>query len=404
MNNAEDTMTAKAAVAIAITVFILLSSACDRRQEASTEKPPIVKGVVVGKLAFYAVDEFYEATGTVRSRTTTTLSSRTMGAVVAISAREGQRVRAGQVIVEIDDREARAQAQRAKAGLNEAMNVAEEADRHIRAAEAAGSSAEAAGKLARATNDRYRLLLERKSVSPQEYDEVHARRQMAEAEADRADKMLQAAVARKNQVLARIDQAKSEIANAEALVSYTRIVSPINGVITARHTEVGSTASPGVPLVTVEDASRYRLEVAAGESELGKLRLGDRAQVVIDALGVEPLSGVVAEIVPAADPASRSFMVKIELPANPALRSGLYGKARFVLGQRQALCVSRQAVVERGQMTGVMAVDEQGVAHFRLIKTGKSFGDRVEVLSGLNEGERIVIDGLRAATDGARVQ
>jgi RND family efflux transporter MFP subunit len=116
----------------------------------------------------------------------------------------------------------------------------------------------------------------------------------------------------------------------------------------------------------------------------------------------------VVEIVPASDPASRTYLVKISiaLPGGnqQIIRSGLYGKARFITGQTQAITIPRKAVVERGQLTSVYVVDQSGIARMRLVKTGKTYGDRVEVLSGLTEGEQIVVDGGATLNDGSRVR
>ncbi len=190
----------------------------------------------------------------------------------------------------------------------------------------------------------------------------------------------------------------------QVFVSYARIISPISGVVVAKHTEVGSTAMPGAPLLTIEDGSRYRLEVAVEESRLGKIVMGQRARVRIDALGADDLEGDVSEITPAADPMSRSYAVKIDLPARQSLRSGLYGVARFASGQRQAILIPQKAVAQRGQLAGVFVVDDAGVARLRLIKTGKSYGESVEALSGLSDGERIVVDGVALVNDGVKVQ
>jgi RND family efflux transporter MFP subunit len=217
---------------------------------------------------------------------------------------------------------------------------------------------------------------------------------MAEAEARRSADTLRMLAARRQQALAQIDRARAEVANAQVHFSYARIASPISGIVVTKHTEVGSTATPGAPLLTIEDGSRYRLEVAVEESHFGKIGMGRRARVRIDALGAGDMEGGVSEITPAADPMSRSYTVKIDLPARQGLRSGLYGVARFTSGRKQAMVVLRKAVVERGQLVGVFVVDDASVARLRLVKTGKSYGENVEVLSGLSDGERIVVDGV----------
>jgi RND family efflux transporter MFP subunit len=272
------------------------------------------------------------------------------------------------------------------------------------AAKSAQAAADANNRLADSTYARYRALFDRKSVSPQEFDEAKARREMAEAEARRAADTLKMLAAKERQALAQIDQAKADVANAQVFVGYARITSPISGVVVEKHTEVGSTATPGAPLLTIEDGSRYRLEVAVEESQLGKIGMGRRARLRIDALGADDLEGGVSEITPAADPMSRSYTVKIDLPARQGLRSGLYGVARFTSGRKQTILIPQKAVAQRGQLAGVFVVDDAGVARMRLIKTGKTYGENVEALSGLNDGERVVVDGVADVKDGARIQ
>lgn len=112
--------------------------------------------------------------------------------------------------------------------------------------------------------------------------------------------------------------------------------------------------------------------------------------MTIDALGNVPLSGKVAQIVPAADPASRSFLVKVELPVDARLRSGLFGRARFSRGERSALLIPRTSLVERGQLQGVYVLDANQIAGLRYVTLGETAGDQIEVLSGLQDGERLV--------------
>jgi RND family efflux transporter MFP subunit len=244
-------------------------------------------------------------------------------------------------------------------------------------------------------------------VSVQEFDEVRTKTTAARAEADQASERLQALVARKSQIVARIDQAKADAANAEVFLSYTKILSPIDGIVTAKPAEVGQMASPGTPILTVEDDSHYRLEVLVEESRIGRIHLGDPVRVSIDALGQKPMEGRVSEIVPSLDPASRSFIVKVDLqsPEAPTVfRSGLFGKARFNTGTKKVLTVPLQSVLERGQLTFVYVVDPAKIARMRLIQTGKTYGDRVEVLSGLSEGDQVILEPLSAVKDGAAVE
>jgi RND family efflux transporter MFP subunit len=169
-----------------------------------------------------------------------------------------------------------------------------------------------------------------------------------------------------------------------------RIHAPFTGVVTEKKVDAGTLASPGMAIFTIEDTRSYRLEVTVDESELRLVRAGQVSPVTIDALGNVQLSGKVVQIVPAADPASRSFLVKVELPADVRLHSGLFGRARFSRGERSVLLIPRTSLVDRGQLQGVYVLDANQIAGLRYVTLGKSTGEQIEVLSGLQDGEKLV--------------
>ena len=386
-----------------VVASIGLVIACAKKPQPSTSQP-IVQGVKLETIKTSSIDDSYEAVGTVRARTSSVIAARIMGNIVRLHVREGDRVRAGQTLIEIENREAGTQMAKAQAGVRESTESLDEVQRNIRAAESAQTAAQANEKLAQTTFGRYQTLFQRQSVSPQEFDEVRTKLEIAKAESERSNRMLQAAKSKQEQMIARIDQARADVSGARIYAGYSRLVSPISGVVVSKQADVGSMATPGTPLVTIENDSSYQLEVAVEESQLGNIHPGDQAHVSIDALAGKEITCSVVEIVPAADPNSRSYTVKLGLPVTAELRSGLYGKARFIVGQRQALAVPQKAISQRGQLTSVFVVDHSGVARLRLIKTGKSLGDRVEILSGLTDGEQIVIDGPSSLQDGSRIR
>ena len=392
--------------------FILIGCAaalflsCGSKEDFS-KTAPVPQKVKIEKVQASPVEDTYEAMGTVRSKTISVLSSKVLGRIVSIPVREGDRVKAGQLLVEIDDREMKAQLQKSRAGLKETQYALDEIEKAIRGGEAEKKAADARLALASSTLDRFKGLFERRSVSSQEFDEVQTKNTAAKADADQASERLQALLAKKNQIIARIDQAKADTANAEAFLSHTRILSPIDGIVTTKPADLGQMAAPGTHLLSVEDESHYRLEALVEESRISRIHLGDTVSVSIDALGQKPMAGQVSEIVPALDPASRSTIIKIDLRApdsSTLFRSGLFGKARFNTGAKQVLTVPVQSVLERGQLTFVYVVDPAKIAHMRLIQTGKRYGDRVEILSGLSEGDQVVLEPLPAVKDGAAVE
>jgi RND family efflux transporter MFP subunit len=209
------------------------------------------------------------------------------------------------------------------------------------------------------------------------------------------------------QTAARIDQAEAELDAAQVTSGYSKLVSPIDGVVVARHADPGMLAAPGTPLLAIEDDRTYELEVAVEESRIGKIVIGEKAGIEIDALQGAAISGRVREIVPSSDPSTRTYTVKIQimtagLPHDRLLRSGLFGKAFFAAGDRQGLVVPESALIHRGQLEGVYIV-ENSVALLRLVRTGKQYEHAIEILAGLAPGARIVVAPTPEISDGVKV-
>jgi multidrug efflux pump subunit AcrA (membrane-fusion protein) len=386
------------------TVMLLALLGCSRTEAPAPgpAEPAKAVAVAVRTIARRAVPQTLEPVGTVRARKQGVLSSKLVAAVVAVHVVEGQRIRAGDLLVTLDNRDVQAQLRRARGAWEEARQALEETERALRASERAQEGARAQQDLTQATLARYTTLVDRGLVARQDYDEVAARARVATAEVAGLAETHAALAARRRQIVARIEQADAEVAGATIVTGYTKVLAPFDAVVVAKPVEVGNLAAPGVALLTVED-ERYRLEAGVEESQIRQIRVGQRVPVVIDALGGER-PGQVVEVVPASDPASRTFIVKIELPPEAGLRSGLYGRARFIVGERAALVVPRAALVERGQLQSVFVVDPAQRARLRLVRTGKTLGDDVEILAGLTEGERVVVEGKERLTDGSLVE
>jgi len=366
---------------------VALLSSCGSNPGRRPATPASVAGVTVETVQLQDAPDTYEAVGTVRSATTSVLGAQISGAVREIRVQPGDRVKRGQVLALLDDRRPRAQLAAAQASVEEAKFGLAETEQALQAAAAER-------KLAEVTYKRYRELLARNSVTRQEYDGAETGYQSAVANEAALE-------AKKKATEARGQEARSQHESAETLYSYSRVVSPIDGVVTAKSVDSGTLVMPGTSLLTVEDTAHYRLEATVPQELLPKVHLGEATAVWTDE---GQFNGTVAEIVPAADPASRTFGVKVALPAACTCRSGEYGKAGFSVGQKQALTVARSAVVERGQLEGVYVVNSQGTAEFRLVTIGKRMGDRSEILSGLSEGERVATSRLDQLRDGTRVE
>jgi len=302
------------------------------------------------------------ATGTVHAKETAVVSAQVMGRIQQVLVREGDVVHAGQTLVVLDDTALRASLDQSQAD--------------VAAAQRAQVAAQANSTLAASTLDRYRQLQSQKSVSLQEIDEVSRRAEVATANLDSQRALVDAARARES--------------GAHAMLGYTRLAAPFSGVITSRLADPGTMASPGVPLLQVDRAGSLQINVSVDESSIGFVHKGMKAPVSVNADRSSVLAGTVSEIVPTADASSHSFVVKIDLPSSALVRAGMYGSAAFVTGERRAILVPRSAIVARGSLSCVYALDVQGVAQLRTVTLGSQEEDRVEVLSGVAAGEKLV--------------
>ncbi len=368
-----------------LTLVALAGCGAKHEETKTADARPVA--VSVARAEEQTMPEVYEATGTLKARLTTVLSARVMGTIRELRPQPGDVVQAGQVVAVLDAREIEAALGQARAARDEASNALPEVTSAIAAAQAQLD-------LATATYKRMKSLFDQKSITAQEFDEVSARHRAAEAQLDMAK-------AKRQQIKQKIQQADEAVAQAAAQKSYLEVRAPFAGTVVERKAEPGMLAAPGMPLVVLEQAGGYRLEAAVEESRLGKIRPGMSVEVKLES-GPETRTGRVEEVVPALDPGSRTFTVKIGV-AGGLLRSGMFGRAVFTMGERKALTVPAPAVRKQGQVEQAMVVDG-GVARVRMVTTGIRSADRVEILSGLTAGETLVAKLTDELVDGAKVE
>jgi len=202
---------------------------------------------------------------------------------------------------------------------------------------------------------------------------------------------------------ARIGQSQAALRIARVTRDYATIAAPFNGIVTARLADPGAIAAPGAPLLKVQGGA-IRLEAVVPESALKAVRHGGSVPVRLDALNGREITGKVVEIAPQGDPASHTFVVKIDLPAGSGARAGMFGRARFAIGRERRLLVPAAAVWEREGLHYLYVLDEEGTIRLRMVTVGEPVGSRIPVLSGLNEGERIVAAGREKVADGSHLE
>jgi RND family efflux transporter MFP subunit len=333
----------------------------------------------------------FEGGGVVRARSTAAIASRMMAPILHVHVRPGDRVRRGAPLVTLDSREVAANRARAEAALASAVEATHAAESEVR-------SADAVARLARATHDRMRTLHDRRSATPQELDQAVSALGAADAQLSGARARLAAANAAR-------DAARAANEAAAVTSSYGVLIAPFDGLITDRSADPGTMATPGVPLLTIEDATAFRLEVAIDEARATHVAVGQAVDVEIgDRASANHWTGParVSEIA-RLDPASHSFLVKIDLPDLVSLRSGVFGRARFAGPSRPALVVPVSAAVRRGQLTFVYTVDDEDHARLQHVSPGGEARDQVEVLAGIREGDRVIANPPAQLSDGAPV-
>lgn len=283
-----------------------------------------------------------EVVGTVRAKLRSVIEAKVSGKIEQMLVVPGQQVKAGESLAVIDAREVQAR-------YDQAIAVRQQADADLK---------------------RFASLLEQKILSQAEYDSAQTKARVAVA----------------------------SVTEAETMLGYTKVVAPFAGVITRKHADVGDLATPGKPLLDMEDSRALRLEADVPEAVIGRLALGDKLPVRVTALETG-LEGVISEIAPAADSGSRTFLVKLDLTAQAGVRAGQFGRVAMPVGETSALRVPVSAVVQRGQMEIVFVVSD-GKALLRLVKTGKRIGTEVELVSGVSAGEKVVVEGATGLADG----
>ena len=341
---------------------VAMIAGCHGGESAATPSAPQTVEARVVESRQQQVPMSLGSTGTVQARESAVVSAQVMGRIQQVLVREGDSVRAGQALVVLDDASLRASVAQAQAG--------------VKAAQSAQTAAQTNSELAASTLNRYKQLDAQKSVSPQELDEVSRR--------------AEAAAANLEAVRAQAEAARAQEGGARTMLGYTRLVAPFAGVVTARMVDPGSMAAPGVPLLKIDQAGTLQLDIAVDESAIGAIHKGMKVPVTIDAASQTSLPGVVAEIVPAADPTSHSFLAKVDLPSSSRIRAGMYGRAALANGTKEAILIPRSAVVARGSLSCAYVLDGQGIAQLRYLTMGATQGDLVEVLSGVSAGEKLV--------------
>jgi multidrug efflux pump subunit AcrA (membrane-fusion protein) len=371
-------------------VFILIS--CGGKIEPGTTASGSGKTIKapIAEAHISQTPLLYEAVATIIARTASTISAKLMGTVQSIHVQEGRRMHQGDLLVTLDPRTVTAQFDQARAGLAEAH-------RAEASAVSARDAAAAAADLASTTYKRYKQLLDDNSVSRQEFDEVQSRYRQAQAGMAQAQAMIEAA-------RSRVRQAEAAAQQASLAQNDAQVRAPYDGRVVARLVDEGDLAKPGTPLLTIEQEGVFCADLILPERYIQAVKIGMSVKVQVPALDHLEATGEVGRIIPAADTQSRSFEIKVAMPSGLDLRSGMFARVFVPIGGTGVLLIPQTAVVSEGQLTGLFVVTQEGIARFRLVRIGKQYGDQVEIISGLQQGQRYVSAAPVQLKDGMKVE
>lgn len=334
---------------------------CGKAEHAVPAAGKTVKGTVA-EAHRVTVPRVLTATGALEAESTVTVSTRMMGWVKKLHAVEGRRVRKGDPLVTIDDTDLRARQAQAEAGIAEA---------------------EAVLANAQTTLARFENLYADKSVSKQQLDDVRTGR-------DRA--------------AAGVDMAKAGLREVKVHLSYLDIAAPADGVVARTMVEPGDMANPGMPLVILQDAGRMKVVAQVGEKDVSSVQAGDSVTVDVTSLPGAVYAAVLERVVPAANPGSRTYDIEALIDnADGRLRSGMFARVKLPVDVRRAVLVPQEAVVRRGQLTGVWVVAQDRTVRLRWVRLGGRQGASYEVLAGLDGGETIVLSHELPLAEGDKV-
>jgi RND family efflux transporter MFP subunit len=323
--------------------LVLALNGCGGRHESTYVKLPTatVHAQTVEAKPHIATEE---VVGTVNPMLHSAIEAKVSGRIDKMLVVPGQRVRSGEFLAELDVREIQAR-------LDQALAVREQAESNLK---------------------RFATLVAGHAVTQQEFEAVESKARVARAAVDETQTML----------------------------GYAKVTAPFDGIITRKLADIGDLATPGKPLLEMEDPASLRLEAAVPEAVIDRVAPGAKLGVRI---GPNEIEGTVNEVSPTADPGSRTFLVKLDLPSAQGLRMGQFGRVAIPVSETSVLRAPASAVIERGQMELVFVVADKA-AQLRIVKTGRRIGDEIEIVSGLDPGEKVVTEGAGGLVDGQPIE
>jgi RND family efflux transporter MFP subunit len=349
---------------LSISAVLLTSCGGDKKEQITKEAAIAVK---VSGVSENDNSPFVTASGKIEAENSANLSTRMMGYVTKLHVKVGQKVGAGQLLVSINNTDLQAKKAQVDASILQAT---------------------AGYNNAKKDYDRFVNLYKQQSASQKELDDMTARYEMAKAGLEGAKQM-------RNEVMAQF--------------SYSNITAPFSGTVTNTFVKEGDMANPGMPLVSVEGASRLQVTAMVSENDIASIKKGMPVKVLVKSSNAT-LTGKVSEVSLSATNTGGQYLVKVNLDkTDSSVLSGMFVNVQFPVEnktqavQTDRILVPETALVKQGQLTGIYTIGTGNVAILRWLRTGKTFGNQVEVLSGLSASEQYIVSADGKLYNGASV-
>ncbi|WP_323789568.1 efflux RND transporter periplasmic adaptor subunit [Psychroserpens sp.] len=352
----------KHVVTLAIATFLISSCGSEDQKVIADNSQAI--NVKVRQVEENSNNPFLNVSGKIQAVSSADLSTRIMGYVNKVHVNVGDKVSKGQLLVSINNSDLQAKRAQINAGITEAT---------------------AAFNNAKKDYDRFKNLFANASASQKEVDDMTANFEMAKARLDAANQM------------------KNEI---NAQFAYSNITAPFGGVITSKNIEIGDMANPGVPLISMETPGDFEVRAMVPETEISEIKTEAVVDVIIKSIN-KTIKGKVKEVSSSAKHSGGQYLVTIDLDQTETnVLSGMFATIQFPLERKvksELVLIPTEAIVTHGQLSGVYTVSQTNTAILRWLRLGRTFGDQVEVLSGLNSEEAYVLSSEGKLFNGAKV-
>jgi len=343
----------------------LLVSSCGGDDKKTIENQTTPIAVIVSKVLSNGNSSFVTASGKIEAANSASLSTRMMGYVNKIHVNVGDNVKKGQLLVSINNTDLQAKSAQVSANITEAKAAFINAEKDY---------------------NRFKNLFADNSASQKELDDVTARYEMAKARLEAANQM------------------KNEI---NSQFSYVNIRAPFNGVVTSKLINKGDMANPGMPLIEIESPGNFEVIAMVPENEISKIKIHTKVHVLVKSLS-ETIKGKVIEVSTSAKNTGGQYLVKILIDkTDKQILSGMFVSVQFPVEKTETIqnivLVSEDALVHKGQLTGVYTVSQTNTALLRWLRLGRAIGNQVEVLSGLNSDESYIISSEGKLYNGVKI-